>query len=112
MLVPLSRQQSIFRVMAQWRRGRHPFRRQPNIVAMDAVDHPVGTQRELVASVSNATGGSPQQFNFVELIVAVSVAQAIEALGIVRVDVKRIVGEEESAAFQQVGVDRLDEKRL
>ena len=63
---------------------------------------------QIVSAVAEAAGKLAQQANLVELVVAVSVAQAIEALGIVGVDVERIVGIQQAAALQKIVVDCFD----
>ena len=78
---------------------------------MNAVNHAIGTQRQLIATVTHAARCFLEQFDFVELVIAISIAEAVQAPGIIRIRIKRIVGKEQAAALEQVGVDRLDSAR-
>jgi hypothetical protein len=108
MLVPFTRQQMVLSVMAEGGVRRNTIGGQSHVVAVDAVDHSVRTERELVAPMADAAGRGLEQLDFIELIVAVRVAKAIEALRVVRIRVEGVVSEQQAATFQQVGVDGLD----
>ena len=75
-------------------------------VTVNAVDHSVRTQSQIVATVTDASGEWMQQLDFVVAIVIVGVSQTIEALRVVGVGVQRVMGEQQTTAFQQIFVDR------
>src|SRR5262245_8552692 len=102
--VPLARQQAVLGIVAQRRIRGHAFGREGGVVSVYAVDHAVGSEGELVAAASDPTRGGAEQFYFLKLIVAMDVAKAIEALRIVGIHVERVVGEEQAAALEQIGI--------
>src|SRR5262245_60749573 len=97
--------------MCERRICSHAVRRQEHVISVDAVKHAVGPERELIATMTNVARRGSQQCHFIKLIVAIGIAQTIKPLGIVRVYVESVVREEQSAAFEQVGIDRLDANR-
>jgi hypothetical protein len=72
---------------------------------VDAIDHSVRAERELIAPMANASGGGLEQLHFVELIVAIRVAKAVKAFRVIGIHIQGIVGEQQATTFQQVGVD-------
>src|SRR5438105_6218258 len=83
MFVPFTRQETVLSIVTKWGVHGRAFSRQTHVVPVNAVNHPVRAKRELVASVSDATGGSAEQLHLVELVIAFGVAQTIEAFRIV-----------------------------
>ena len=77
-------------------------------IAMNAVNQPVRSQCQVVATVSDSAGKLTQQRHFVEPIVTAGILQSVHALRVVGVRVKGIVRVEQTAAFQQRVVDRFD----
>jgi hypothetical protein len=87
-LVPGAREQAIFAVVPKRRIRRDTLRRQADVVPVNAVNHPVRSERKLVPSVTNATRRGFEQSHFIKLIVAVRIPQTVEALRVVGVRVK------------------------
>src|SRR5439155_23341407 len=77
-------------------------------VAVNRVNQAVGAKGQIVAAVTDASRKFAKQSNFIELVVAVGVAEAVKTFGVVGVGVEGVVGVKQAAAFEQLVVDRLD----
>ena len=75
---------------------------------MHQINVAVRTQHDVIAPVTHTATCAEQQFHFIELTVAVSIAQAVEAFAVIGVDVQGPVGVEQAATFQQRVLDYFD----
>jgi hypothetical protein len=74
---------------------------------MDQIDRVVGSKSQIIAAVADSAFGFAEQNALIQSIVAVTVTQTIESLGVVRIHKQTIKRVQQSSAFKQVVVDRL-----
>lgn len=79
---------------------------------MNAVDHTVRPQRQIISAVTHASRKFPQQLYVVKLLIAGRITQPIQSLRIVRVGIQIAERIEQSATLLQIVVDRFDGCRL
>ena len=106
--VPVAGTQRIFGEVSQGRQGRNIVRIDPHIVAMNGIDHAIGTKREGVASMPNSPGGLPEQRLLVVAVVIVGVAQSIQSPRVVGVGEQRPADRQHPPALFERVVDDLE----
>ena len=105
-LIPDARQQAVLLGIAVGRAGGN-IGRNPHVVAAGEIDFAVLSQGQAVPSMPRPSFEFLEQLDLVVGIIAIIILEPVDAERVVRAHVERPVGEEQTAAFQQVAVDRL-----